>query len=44
MIAKLLYQLLKKDAPFCWTEDCTNSFHLLKNKLIEAPILTAPNH
>ena len=44
MIAKPLYQLLKKDAPFCWTEDCTNSFHLLKNKLIEAPILTAPNY
>jgi len=44
MIAKPLYQLLKKDELFCWTEECTIVFHTLKKKIIETPILTAPNY
>lgn len=42
-IAQPLTQLLKKDAIFKWTPNCTESFELLKNSLISAPILQFPD-
>lgn len=35
--------LLKKKKRFNWTEDCESAFVLLKEKLIQAPILTCPD-
>jgi len=43
-IAYPLFQLLKKDVPFIWSEDCTVAFEELKNKLVSAPILTPPDY
>lgn len=31
--------LLKKDAKFCWDEDCQKSLDILKEKMVTAPIL-----
>lgn len=42
-IAQPLSNLLKKDVPFCWTNECENSFKKLKDKLSAAPVLTYPN-
>ncbi|XP_073224888.1 uncharacterized protein [Cicer arietinum] len=42
-IAKPLTNLLVKDAPFKFNEDCLHAFNNLKNKLIIAPIITAPD-
>ena len=39
-IAMPLTALTKKDAPFRWTDQCQKAFILLKDLLIEAPILT----
>eukprot|EP01018_Ginkgo_biloba_P018972 Gb_14590 [translate_table: standard] len=38
-----LTELLKKSRRFKWTDKCQMSFDLLKQKLIEAPILTLPD-
>ena len=38
-IAKPLTQLLKNEQAFEWTTECQSSFELLKQKLMEAPIL-----
>nr|GFB00656.1 reverse transcriptase domain-containing protein [Tanacetum cinerariifolium] len=35
--------LLEKDTSFIFSEDCIKAFQTLKQKLIEAPILIAPN-
>nr|GFC17609.1 reverse transcriptase domain-containing protein [Tanacetum cinerariifolium] len=35
--------LLKKNTPFIFSEDCIKAFQMLKKKLMEAPILIAPN-
>jgi len=43
-IAKPLFNLLKKDTSFSWTEDCDSAFYLLKEKLITAPILSSPDY
>ncbi|KAL3690616.1 hypothetical protein R1sor_016925 [Riccia sorocarpa] len=32
-----------KDVPFIWTPDCQKAFEFLKEKLVTAPILIAPN-
>ena len=32
-------KLLKKDATFCWDEECQRSLDLLKEKMITTPIL-----
>nr|GFA98426.1 hypothetical protein [Tanacetum cinerariifolium] len=36
-------QLLEKDTPFIFSEDCIKAFQTLKQKLTKAPILIAPN-
>jgi len=42
-IAKPLFNLLNKDTPFKFDENCLIAFEKLKEKLIAAPIITAPN-
>lgn len=32
-------KLLKKDATFCWDEECQRSLDVLKEKMVTAPIL-----
>ena len=41
-IATPLTQLTRKDIPFIWTEECTQAFETLKQKLTTTPILTIP--
>nr|GEZ39119.1 reverse transcriptase domain-containing protein [Tanacetum cinerariifolium] len=36
-------RLLEKDTPFIFSQDCVDAFQTLKRKLIEAPILIAPD-
>ncbi|KAI3506429.1 hypothetical protein L1887_28787 [Cichorium endivia] len=42
-ISKPLCGLLLKDAPFIFDEECVKAFNILKNKLVEAPILKPPD-
>lgn len=42
-IARPLTNLLAKDAPFDFDDECLKSFHLLKNALISAPIIQPPD-
>lgn len=42
-IARPLTNLLKKDIPFEWTDRESSAFHLLKDKLVERPILSLYN-
>jgi len=42
-IAKPLSNLLEKDAPFNFSIECIQAFNTLKEKLISAPIMVAPN-
>ncbi|KAD4385220.1 hypothetical protein E3N88_25388 [Mikania micrantha] len=42
-ISKPMTQLLEKDAPFVSSEECLRAFELLKEKLVNAPILIAPD-
>ena len=35
--------LLAKDAPFKFTDECLKSFHILKQALISAPIIQPPD-
>lgn len=35
--------LLRKNQPFIWSEDCSKSFNEIKERLISAPILTCPD-
>ena len=42
-IARPLTALTRKDVEFEWTDICQQSFQLLKNKLLEAPILQYPD-
>lgn len=43
IIARRLFNLLKKNIPFIWTEETETAFQLLKQGLIEAPVLKLPN-
>ena len=43
-IANPLFNLLKKDIQYIWSVECNNAFECLKNKLINAPILTPPDY
>ncbi|KAM0865713.1 hypothetical protein ACQ4PT_043087 [Festuca glaucescens] len=43
IIARPLFNLLKKGAPFVWTCDTEAAFQILKTKLIEAPVLKLPD-
>jgi hypothetical protein len=42
-ISKPLTNLLQKDIPFSFNDDCIESFNILKNALISAPIIQPPN-
>jgi hypothetical protein len=42
-ISKPLTNILHKDVPFSFTEDCVESFNVLKNALISAPIIQLPD-
>ena len=42
VIASPLTKLHKKGVKFEWTDKCQNSFELLKEMLVEAPVLTQP--
>ena len=42
-IARPLMNLLAKDAPFEFIDECLTSFHTLKKALISAPIIQPPD-
>nr|GFB49305.1 reverse transcriptase domain-containing protein [Tanacetum cinerariifolium] len=42
-IARPMTRLLEKDTPFIFSKECVEAFQTLKRKLIEAPILIAPD-
>ena len=42
VIASPLTKLLKKEVKFEWTDKCQDSFELLKEMLVEAPVLMQP--
>ena len=42
-LAQPLHRLTRKDASFEWDSVCQNAFELLKQKLIEAPVLAYPS-
>jgi hypothetical protein len=42
-ISKPLTNLLQKDVPFSFNDDCVESFNILKNALISSPIIQPPN-
>nr|GFB76402.1 reverse transcriptase domain-containing protein [Tanacetum cinerariifolium]GFB82825.1 reverse transcriptase domain-containing protein [Tanacetum cinerariifolium] len=42
-ISRPMTHLLEKNSPFIFSNDCIQAFRTLKEKLIEAPILIAPN-
>ena len=42
-IAQPLNSLLQKGKRFAWSEECKTAFQTLKNALVSAPILAAPN-
>ncbi|KAL4154336.1 hypothetical protein QTP88_000215 [Uroleucon formosanum] len=41
--AKPLTALLNKDVPFEWSTECQRAFEMLKQKLVEAPVLQYPD-
>lgn len=43
-IARNLYDLLKKNVPYEWTEKCRNAFETLKKALTAPPVLIHPNY
>lgn len=43
ILARPLFNLLKKGTPFVWTEVTNTSFELLKKNLVEAPVLKLPD-
>nr|GEZ65909.1 DNA-directed DNA polymerase [Tanacetum cinerariifolium] len=42
-ISRPMTHLLEKNTSFIFSKDCIKAFHTLKKKLMEAPILIAPN-
>ncbi|GJW39470.1 reverse transcriptase domain-containing protein [Tanacetum coccineum] len=42
-ITRPMTHLLEKDTPFIFSNECVESFNILKKKLTEAPILLAPD-
>ena len=42
IIASPMTKLLRKDVRYRWTPECQQSFEILKEKLITAPVLTLP--
>ena len=43
VIAKVLYDLTKKDTPYIWSDDCEKAFQSLKNKMLSYDVLVFPN-
>lgn len=43
VIARPLFNLLKKGTPFVWTDNTEQSFQALKRNLVTAPVLALPN-
>lgn len=43
IIARPLFNLIKKNMPFVWTSETDTAFKLLKQNLIEAPVLCLPD-
>lgn len=43
IIARPLFNLLKKGSPFVWTQPTEEAFQLLKHSLITAPVLALPD-
>lgn len=43
VLARPLFNLLKKGPPFVWTDNTEQSFQVLKQGLISAPVLALPN-
>lgn len=43
IIARPLFNLLKKHSIFTWNEETKTAFQLLKHKLVEAPVLQLPD-
>lgn len=43
LLARPMTKLLKKGNPFQWTPQTEQSFQLLKQRLVEAPVLALPN-
>ena len=43
LIAKPLTQLLVKDSPFIFNDDCLNAFNRLKEALVSTPIISPPD-
>ena len=41
-ISKCFYDMTKKGATFNWTKECDSAFKLLKEKLMEDPVLISP--
>ncbi|KAD3639953.1 hypothetical protein E3N88_29176 [Mikania micrantha] len=42
-IARPMTQLLEKNAPFVFSDECLHAFRLLKEKLVNAPIMISPD-
>ena len=42
-IAKLLSSLLAQETPFVFYDQCLQAFSLLKDKLVSAPMVVAPD-
>ena len=43
MIASPLHALTKKNTRFQWTQECQHAFDILRQKLIEAPVMAYPS-
>nr|XP_040252089.1 uncharacterized protein LOC109754163 [Aegilops tauschii subsp. strangulata] len=43
IIARPLFNLLKKGVPFVWTDNTNQAFELLKQQLLTAPVLAMPD-
>lgn len=43
IIARPLFQLLKKGSPFVWTSNTEEAFQLLKKQLVAALVLVLPD-
>lgn len=41
--AKLITAFLSKDVPFEWSTECQRAFEMLKQKLVDAPVLQYPD-
>jgi len=43
MLSRPLNELLRKNVPFQWSSTAEETFQLLKQKLVEAPVLAVPD-